>query len=145
MPAEFEELHRREAELGRHRENKARLANVYADFNTTGMGTVEFDKRINFGLRFTQKPFPSYGAEINPDLVRDAIEDETDSDVLLPTVSGYVTEWDNDDHGNYVGAWVAVVVQYPDTIPVEAQIPVTHYFTFSAVAIKEIPVDADLD
>lgn len=143
--ADFNELQRREAEIARNKENKARLAGVYAEFDTEGMGTVEFSDRINFGLRFVQKPFPAYAAEIDPDLVRDAVEDEDDGDVLLPQTSGFVTEWDRDEKGHYVGAWVAVAVTYPDSIPVDAQIPVTHYFTFTAVAIKEIPVDANLE
>ena len=136
----------REAELARHRENKGRQAGVFASYETTGYGAVEFEDPVEFGLTFIQRPWMSFGCEIEPDHIRDLLE-LADGDELpcMPQVTGYVTAWDLDDARNYVGAWVAVTVTWPtDTvpaIPIDAQIDVTHFFTFSAIGLKTIPVD----
>lgn len=141
--AEFDELRRREAEAARHRENRGRSAGVFQQFTTTGQGVVEIEDRIDFGLTYIHKPWPAFGHEIDPDDVRDALGLDGEPIPFLPQVTGYISEWDQDDKHNYVGAWVTITVSYPAEIPVDAQIAIVHYVSFQGVALKDVPVDFD--
>lgn len=130
-----------EAENYRHRENKGRRAGVFANFTSTGQGVVEFEDVVAFGLTYIQKPWVSYGASIDVDSIRDQLElDENDSIPALPISMGYVTEWDMDTKGNYVGAWVAVSIFYPSGYSSEIDVPIEHFFSFDAIGLKDIPV-----
>ena len=75
----------------------------------------------------------------------DALGLDPDDVVPLPHCTPYVTEWDQDERGFYVGAWVAVVVSFGplDTVDIGAQPGIEHHFTFSGIAIKDIPIDLD--
>lgn len=136
-----EEIQRREAEQARHRENKGRLAFVSQSYSTAGQGVVEFEDRIDFGLIYIEKPWPSWGHELDPDTVAEILATETPA--VLPQVTGYITEWDLDDHRNYVGAWVAVGVVFPSPIPVDATISIKHYVSFQGMALKKVPTVFD--
>lgn len=135
-------LDRRREEAGRHAENSARLAHAYAQFTTTGQGTQHYSKRIDFGLTFIEKPIVAYGSECDTDELAIVLEVDSEEDPPeLPLSSGFVTQWDQDERDFYVGCWIAVKVAYVttvDLIPADAAPTVSHHFTFSAVAIKDV-------
>lgn len=129
-------------ERSRNAENKGRRAGVYAKYSTTGQGVVEFAARVDFGLTYVEEPFMAYGAKVDMDDVRDALGlDDDQSPSALPISSGLVTDWDLDERGHYTGAWVAVTVYYPPSLPASAPIDMEHFFSFEAVALKNIPFD----
>lgn len=133
---------RRQAEMERARnaENKGRRAGVFAKYDTTGQGVVEFDQRLSFDLTYVQEPFVSYGCKIDTDALRDVLNLGSDDALpAMPLATGYVTDWDQDRNGNYIGCWVAVTVYYPPALPTSAQIAMEHFFSFDAVALKDIP------
>lgn len=119
------------AELQRHRENRARLAFAYHRVVSEGYGTVEFEERVDFGLTFVERPFVSCGFQIEID----------DRETAFPTATGYVTDWDTTDRDHYVGCWVAVVVAQPPDATVFPDVKIWHDFTFSAIALKDIPTE----
>lgn len=140
---------RREMEL-RDRENSARLAQSYATFITTGVGSMQHEDRISFGTTFIERPFVSHAAVIDTEQVRDQMQRNEEQDEFpLPLVTGYVTEWDEDERGFYIGCWLAVRVFYSledltvesEELPVylDPKIEVEHHFTFAAIAMKDIP------
>lgn len=142
----FEAEQRRE-EIERHAENSPRLAQAYAEMETEGQGSFEFEERVDFGLTFIEKPIPSYGLEFDIDEWANQLEGtygEIDKMVPLPLTSGYVSAWDIDDRGFYIGCWLAVRVHLPldewelspELMPV-----VQHFFTFTAIAMKDVPID----
>lgn len=141
---------RREREL-RDSENSARLAQAYANFTTTGLGTLQYEDRVDFGTTFIERPFVSHAAHIDMDLTSQEMQREADDDnVPLPLITGYVTEWDQDERGFYAGCWLAVRVFYPDTdliltggeldFPLDPKVEIEHHFTFAAIAMKDIPM-----
>lgn len=147
------DLIQRETDLARDAANKGGPALVSCHVTTEGQGAFAFANRIDFGLTFVEQPFPMFCSELDLDDAEDAewltgtvLDSGARGDTpCLPQCSGYVTSWDKDDHGNWIGCWVAVMVTYP--VPVEAADPLvamTHYFTFSAVAIKDL-ADNDED
>lgn len=134
----------RRTEVEQHAENAARLAEAFHKFNTTGQGSVEYGDRVNFGLTFIEEPYLSYGAQIDLDALDELLENEPGSSMPpLPITTGYVTEWDQDDRGFYVGAWVAVRVWFPyeSNVTIDTEIDLQHHFTFKAVAIKDVPTE----
>lgn len=128
-------LNQRIADEARHRENKGRLAHAYARFKTVGNGTFEFDARVDFGMTFVERPFIACGWQI----------DETaDDSETYPHATGFVTNWDTTEREHYVGCWVAVTVSPPYLGEVVEEFPeyrVWHDFTFSGIALKDIPYD----
>jgi hypothetical protein len=129
-------LNARIAELQRNAENKARLAHAYARFKTVGNGTFEFDQRIDFGLTFVERPFIACGWQIE--------EQGDDEGEGYPLATAYVTDWDTTDRDHYVGCWVAVTVGWPYTGATVTEFPeykLWHDFTFSGIALKDIPLD----
>lgn len=144
MPEFYEEAEYRRQELDRHKENAARLAQAYAEFDSTGQGSIEYERRIDFGLTFIEKPYVAYGAELDLEALDDLLGKESEDNGVpaLPMCAGYVTEWDRDDRDFYVGCWVAARVNFPTYPVVDAtvEVQVTHHFTFSAIAMKDVPV-----
>lgn len=147
MPELFEEDRDRRNNEQRNRENRARLAQVYGKTTSTGQGTIVFKKAIEFGCTFIEEPFMSYGHKIDLDVWEDSIEHSVDDDdPILPSVTGFVTAWDQDDRDFYVGAYVAVSVWFPlidpvldePPVPIESQPVIEHFFTFAGVAIKDV-------
>lgn len=139
----LEEQERRRAEIERHRENSGRLAQAFAKFDTEGQGYVEFADRIDFGLTFVEQPYVTYGSALDLDDLADLLDLEPGATPPLPLASGFVTEWDRDERDFYIGAWIAVRVYFPmeDGVTADVEVPVTHYFTFTATAIKDVPLD----
>lgn len=134
-------LNKRLADQQRHHENRARLAHAYSRFTTEGVGTVEFEDCIDFGLTFVERPFIAVGHQIDMEHVRDLFDAGSDEDVYLPQVTGYVIDWDMTDRDHYVGCWVAVSV----SVPIETvdgsypMVKIHHDFTWSGIALKDIP------
>lgn len=142
----IEALENQRAEVERHRENSARLAQAFAKFESSGQGFIEFEERVDFGLTFIEEPYVTYGAQMDLDAFEELLDREADADTDLPPVpmmSGIVTAWDQDNRGFYVGAWVGARVYCPpeDAVPVLLEPVVSHHYTFTAVAIKDVPVD----
>lgn len=138
----FLELERRRADLQRHQENSARLAQSFALFETTGQGAIEFPKRVNFDLTFVERPYLTYASEIDLEALGDLLELGEGPTPPLPSVSGFVTEWDVDARGFYTGCWCAAGVYFHDiTVPVDAAVHMMHHFTFTGMAMKDIPLD----
>jgi hypothetical protein len=137
-------INQRIADTARHAENKGRLAFASGRMQSSGQGTFEFEDVISFGLTFVERPFIATGFQIDMDQAREALG-VGDGDLHLPQVTAYVTDWDMTDKEHYVGAWVAVTVTHPPIeladYRVDAQVKIWHDFTFSAIAIKDIPTD----
>lgn len=162
----FQDLDNRRVELERHKENASRTAEATGRFRSTGTGSLEFPTRIDFGVTFVTKPGVSYGSEIDVDELEGVLEnyagdnDYTDEmkalftpdngTPMLPFTSGFVTDWDTDQKGFFIGAWCGVRVGYGPilgtvgeavsgfVIP-EPQVVVIHHFRFSAVGMKDVP------
>lgn len=131
------------AELQRNHENKGRLAFAYSRFTTEGSGTVEFEECIDFGLTFVERPFVSVGHQIDVEAARELFGVDPDGDVLLPQVTGYVTDWDTTDRDHYVGCWVAIsVTSSVGGVEAYPMVKIQHDFTWSGTAIKDVPTGA---
>lgn len=139
----FEDLERRRAEVERHRENSARLAHEFHKFNTTGQGSIEFPDACRFDITFIEEPFVTYGAATGLDDLADQLNLDPGETPPIPICTGLVTDWDMDDRGFYVGAWVAARVYFPtpDAIDPKLQVSIDHHFTFTAIGMKDIPLD----
>lgn len=134
---------RRETD-NRNRENASRLAMANAVFTTTGIGSVQYEDRVPFGLSFIEEPIVSYGSGTDVDDLADLLNLDDTDDVPMPITSGLVVNWDQDENDWYIGAWVAVRVWFPDSIDASIAIQVEHHFTFQGIATKSIPVDQTL-
>ena len=139
----FTDLEDRRGEVARHRENSARLAQAFARFETTGQGTIEFERRVDFGLTFTEEPYITYGSQIDMDELAELLGVGINDTPQLPLASGYITDWDVDERGFYLGCWCAVSVYYPSqtNVPADTKIHMQHHFTFTAIGMKDVPVD----
>lgn len=144
----MDELERKRERATRDAENSARLAQAYAVFTSVGQGSTQYKKRVPFGLTFTEKPVISYAAEVDSDELRDVLEDyfegdppEDDSSLSFPQCTGFVTSWDRDERDFYVGCWIAANVRL-EGIP-DVDVSVSHHFTFSGIAMKDIPPDQE--
>lgn len=158
-----QEIARRTARM--HAENRGRLATTKAVFDTYGWGSFEFEEIVDFDCMYIEEPTFTVGAVIDVDEWEQALEDADyppppidlsalpagvplPRDVVgiagvtpLPVVTGFVTAWEQDDKGNYVGAYCAARVYFPEVdIPTELStqnLPaVHHHFRFEAVALK---------
>lgn len=136
---EFQNLQYRADDLARNDENKGRLAHVSAEATTTGPGSIEIEDAIQFsGAMFIEKPTFKYGAELDPDAIRDTLGLQPDDDVEFPQCSAHVTGWDVDENGVYSAAWVALTVSYPYTILITALIDITWHLSFVGTALKDV-------
>lgn len=131
----------RRAELARHRENRARLAQTYALYKSTGQGSLQFPGRFDFGLTFTEEPRMHYGALIDIDDLGDKLNIDPDDTPHLPHCTGIVADWETNEYGYWVGAYLAARVSFPieDLVPPTLSVIVEHHFTFSGVAMKDVP------
>lgn len=136
-------VERRRAEVERHRENSARPAESYAKFETFGQGFIEFEERVDFGLTFIEEPYVSYGAKMDLDELGELLGLDAAVTPPVPMTTGMVTDWDLDDRGFYVGAWVGVRTYFPpvDAVASDLDVHIYHHFIFTAIAIKDIPLD----
>ena len=139
----FEDLEYRRAEIERHRENSARLAQAFAKFQSTGQGSTEFVDVVDFGLTFIEEPFVSYGAQLDLDALSELMSVDPSVTPQMPLSTGYVTGWEQNDRGFYTGAWVAVTVHFASASGVASTVNVhmQHHFTFTAIALKDVPLD----
>lgn len=113
------------------RENSARYAQSYATYTTTGVGEHQFDEPNLFGCTFTDQPIVAYGFSLDGSQYVEGVP--------LPRCVGGVREWVRDARGFYVGAYVYLAV---DTLPTDQEVPeyvIDHDFTFTAVALKDLP------
>lgn len=133
----LDDIDRRREEVARDRENSARLAHSYATFVTTGIGSIQYAKRVKFGLTFIERPIVSYAAQFDIDELADLLDIENADDIDLPMCSGFVVNWEQDERDFYTGCWVAVRID-ADPVPMEIE----HHFTFAAIGLKDIPPDA---
>lgn len=147
MSGLLRELDARREVAERHRENSARLAMAYATFTSRGQGSLQFEKRVDFGVTFIEQPMVAYGSVVDLDALADITETEDSDDVILPLTSGFVVAWDQDDRDFFTGCWCAVRVHFPLDLAGEFAVgpellpEIKHHFTFSAVALKDIPTD----
>lgn len=143
------DLVQREIDLARDFANKGGPAAAFCHVVTRGEGAFSFARRVDFGLTFIEEPFMAFGSKVDPDDLAEAgVPEQTEGGTpdagvrniaALPHCSGFVTEWDLDEQGNYAGAWVAVQVTFPVVDPpITDPVPIRHYFTFQAVAIKDL-------
>jgi hypothetical protein len=133
-------LEQRRADLARHRENRGRLAFTFARFRSEGEGSKEFGAAVQFDTTYIERPTVSYCSEVDLDAFEDALGLGVREEAPLPACSGFVTAWDVDSRGLYVGAWCAISVQFPDwaVIPEDVDVELYHHFTFAGVAIKDV-------
>lgn len=140
-----DELESRRRHADQVRENSARIAQQFATFDTTGQGSVAFEDKVDFQVTFIEKPMVAYAGELDIDDLADVQNVEAGEMPMLPISCGFVTDWDIDTRGYYVGAWCAVRVYFPpeDLVDVTLDVEMTHNFTFAAIALKD--VDTTLD
>ena len=141
----FVDLENRRGDVERHRENSGRLAQVVARYHSSGQGSIEFTHRVDFGLTFITKPMMQYGSEIDLDDLDERLDLDYNKNQSppVPLTAGYVTSWDRNSRGYYVGAFVGARVYYPpeDLIPRDFTVEVIHHYRFTTVAMKDVPVD----
>lgn len=139
----LEDLERQRAEVDRHRENSARLAQEFHKFESNGQGFIEFEDVCPFEITMIEEPFVTYAAAIDLDVLGELLELEAGEPPPIPLTTGIVTAWDQDDRGFYTGAWVGVRVYFPsgDAVAADLDVAVQHYFTFTAIGIKDVPLD----
>lgn len=137
----FEEQLRQQATATRNAENRARGAAVFGSATSQGQGFIEWPDLIEFGLTFVQPPWVSCGHSLDADSIRHDLDLEDDADLPPLLISGYVTEWERDEHGFWTGAYVGATVHF-DTmaVPADFQVEVIHMFRFEGVAMKDVPV-----
>lgn len=116
------EAHR--GRLEQVRENSARQAQSFATLTTHGSGETQHATVVPFDCTFIEEPFVAYGFSLDGDTLVDG---------FFPTSSGGVWKWQQDRRGFYLGAWVFFVVNGSSTYDLQ------HSFTFSGIAIKDLP------
>lgn len=135
----FDSIARRNAEIARHRENRARLAHVFAEFRTKGQGSSVFKKRVRFGLAFVERPNMSAGCWLDFDDYCETIDLDPDEVAIpLPSTTQYVIDWDIDPDGLYTGAYCAARVDLPPEIDPMLKVEIWHNFHFAGEAIKDV-------
>lgn len=132
----------REAWNSQVSENSARGALAWGTAQTSGSGELLIEDPIIFDVTFIEQPIVMYGFAID--------DDEKLIEGRFPRVSGGVYRWIRDERDFYVGAHVYVTVATADPILAaqSTNVPadfatdpgydLTHSFTFSGVAMKEI-------
>jgi hypothetical protein len=118
------------------RENAARPATVEIQQRSNGIGQYRMDKPIVFPVVFRTEPHFTYGSAViagpKPTLYHD------------PRGSSGVWGWQRNGRGYYTGAhcWLRVDCELiaSDTVVDLSKIVVQHYLTFSAVGIKDLPI-----
>lgn len=106
------------------RENSARHCNSYSQLTSHGIGEILHETVIPFDCTFVELPRVAYGCSVDGDVLVDG---------SFPTSVGIVWKWQQDFHDFYLGAYVYFVVTGP------ADIDLVHDFTFSGIAIKDLP------
>lgn len=127
------------AALDRNKENRARLAFTSHTFNVktsaAAGGLVEFPGCAEFGLAFINIPFLATGVHYDLD---EADPDETGA--LPPQITGFVTDWDQNELGFYTGAYCGVVVAWQGPFT-DDDFTFQVDFTFNGLAMKDVDPD----
>jgi hypothetical protein len=143
------------SQVGAQLENSTRFASVQCTYESTGLGQFRVGKPIIFPVVFRTEPFFTSGSGVikNPD----------PKGYLDPVGQSGVYQWEVDERGYFVGAWmwVKITATPKDHVPAHAQnyqqalaeldaarlgtaaknrMKVQHYMAFSAIAIKDVPV-----
>jgi hypothetical protein len=130
----FEEQRTKAFAVETVKENSSRHAIVYAKFNTEGWyGQVESERPFIFGMNFVDMPNVAYGYSLATG------ELEVNN---YPMCFGGVSSWMIDAAGFYVGAWPFIVVQLTGQVD---PYTITHSFTFTGVAQKQVPIVNESD
>lgn len=127
-------LERRRAEDARNYENRTRLAFADHSFNVSGAGIIEFPESARFELSFLKRPKVAFGVIMDMDELADQLD--VDGTPPMPLITGYVTDWDQNDKGFYTGAWCGVNVYWTTPPPEDFEFEID--FTFSGIGIKDI-------
>lgn len=106
------------------RENTARQAYSFAALNTHGQGEILYPTIVPFNCTFIELPKVSTGFSMDGDLLIRG---------LYPVVSAGVWKWQQDRRGFYLGAYVFFTISGDDGYDL------THNFTFSGIALKDLP------
>jgi hypothetical protein len=130
-----EDMERRRAEIHRNQENATRLAIANHTFDVAGTGVIEFPDSAQFELAFIERPKVAVGLVIDLDSLGEAYE--TDMVPPVPLVTGFVSEWDQNDRDFYVGAWCGVHIYWTAGVPTE-DFTFTVDFTFTGIGIKDV-------
>lgn len=130
---------RHRAALDRDAENRSREAWSAKRFDISGVGFAEFPKAASFGLAFLDQPFVTTGFVLDTDELRDALGVADNEDPPMPMVAGFVTEYDLNENGFYVGAWCAVNIQWA-VEPPDPELGFTFQvdFTWRGIGIKDV-------
>lgn len=130
----FEALENRRQRIQQVAENSARLASSYATFTSTGWGEFRQTTVTRFNLTFITKPIIAYSYEIDGDAL---------VDTRFPRSHGFVYKWQQDSRDYYTGCWVAFVVDtrnpYITTAELDPNYDLVHHFTFTGIALKDLP------
>ena len=139
MPTPFQtpvqSLIQREGWKSQVAENSARLAFAYGRAETTGWGELKISECLLFDCSFIKQPFVAYSFSLDGDTL---------VNTRYPICSGGVVKWRTNLRGMFIGAWVMVTVQdrnpyiNPTTL-VHPNYAISHDFTFSGIAMKDIP------
>lgn len=106
------------------RENSARHAWSYCQLNSHGIGEIQLATVVNFDCTFIEEPRIATGFQVDGDLLIDG---------SFPTVTAGVWKWARDAREFYTGAYVFFVVSGDPGYDLQ------HDFTFSGIAIKDLP------
>lgn len=120
--------------LRQHQENTARLAQSFAEYSTSGWGETRIQTITEFNCTFIERPHVSYGYSVDGDTL---------VDTRFPRCWGGVYRWKTNPRGHYTGAWVFIVAETMsyqlNTDKEEPGYDLSHYFTFTGVAMKDLP------
>lgn len=124
------------AALERNKENRARLAIVSGRFTAQGEGLAEFDDGVDFALAYLDMPYVMTGVHFDLD------EADLAEGTLPPQVTGFVTDWDQNEQGFYTGAYCAAVITWGTDGSSDVVIPdgfeLQIDFTFAGMAMKDV-------
>lgn len=130
---------RTRAALDRNAENRSREAWSAHRYDITGAGYAEFPKSARFDLAFLDQPFVNYGLVLDSDELRRVLNVADTANPAMPTVTAWVTEYDQNERGFYVGAWCAVNVTWPGEPPdPEEGFTFQVDFTWRGIGIKDV-------
>lgn len=120
----IEALERRRGYIEQLRQNTSRLAQSYNSVSTNGNGMLRLKTVVTFNCTFLEQPVVHYGSVLQSDLIEDD----------YPKTHGTVYDWQTDEKGFFIGAWVYVVVEADQDYPA-----ILHNFTFTGIAMKDLP------
>ena len=106
------------------RENSSRQAWSWGSVSTHGYGAIQHATVVPFNCTFIDMPKIATGFSMDGDTLIDG---------AFPTVTAGVWKWQQDYREFYVGAYVFFVITG------DAGYDLIHDFTFSGIALKDLP------